>query len=418
MTTKLTPAMATTNFYLKSENKNGKYPILLVYQDKGKKFKYYTKVQTLKDNWDGNRIKGKSLEVSEDNQRLQDLENIIYEIEREALRNKKIHSIDIVEQKFRIQLDIKSHKSEFTALYEIFIDAAVATKAEATIKAYKTTYNRLTDFSKSKQVDLSFENINTNFYNKFVNYLISDRGQLNNSVGKYIKNLKTFLNYVKNNELVKTNFNLNGFKILKNDIDIIALSQEELWQMYYVKDLPQSLEYVKDYFCFECFTGLRFSDISKLETNNIKGDFIELRTQKTRELLYIPLNSFAKEIIEKYQGKFETRPIPPTFSNQKSNEYIKDVAELAGIRENMIIEKFSGAKCITIRKQKCDLISTHTGRKTFITLSHERGMPIEMIMKITGIKKWETLKKYLKISEKAKLSQMNEFWNNKLKSSN
>ena len=378
----------------------------------------FRSVQTLKDNWDGNRIKGKSLEVSEDNQRLQDLENIIYEIEREALRNKKIHSIDIVEQKFRIQLDIKSHKSEFTALYEIFIDAAVATKAEATIKAYKTTYNRLTDFSKSKQVDLSFENINTNFYNKFVNYLISDRGQLNNSVGKYIKNLKTFLNYVKNNELVKTNFNLNGFKILKNDIDIIALSQEELWQMYYVKDLPQSLEYVKDYFCFECFTGLRFSDISKLETNNIKGDFIELRTQKTRELLYIPLNSFAKEIIEKYQGKFETRPIPPTFSNQKSNEYIKDVAELAGIRENMIIEKFSGAKCITIRKQKCDLISTHTGRKTFITLSHERGMPIEMIMKITGIKKWETLKKYLKISEKAKLSQMNEFWNNKLKSSN
>jgi integrase len=167
---------------------------------------------------------------------------------------------------------------------------------------------------------------------------------------------------------------------------------------------------VKDYFCFECFTGLRFSDISKLENNNIKGDFIEIKTQKTRETLFVPLNAFAKEIIEKYKGQFDSRPIPPTLSNQKSNDNIKDIAEIAGVTETLIIEKFSGSNRIVHKKPKCDFITTHTGRKTFITLSHERGMPIEMIMKITGIKKWETLKKYLKISEKSKLIQMNEFW--------
>ena len=76
-----------------------------------------------------------------------------------------------------------------------------------------------------------------------------------------------------------------------------------------------------------------------------------------------------------------------------------------------MIEKFSGSRRIVIKKPKCDLITTHTGRKTFISLSFEKKMPAEMIMKITGIRSWGTLKKYLKVSEKSKLIVMNEFWN-------
>lgn len=66
MTTKLIP-IATTNFYLKAPNKNRKCPIFLVYQDKGRKFKFYTKIQVNKEDWDGKRIKGKSLKAMEDN---------------------------------------------------------------------------------------------------------------------------------------------------------------------------------------------------------------------------------------------------------------------------------------------------------------------------------------------------------------
>jgi hypothetical protein len=76
-----------------------------------------------------------------------------------------------------------------------------------------------------------------------------------------------------------------------------------------------------------------------------------------------------------------------------------------------MVEKFSGSTRITLSKPKYAFISTHTGRRTFITLSYEKGMQAEMIMKITGIKKWETLKKYLKVSEKSKLAKMQEFWN-------
>ena len=123
------------------------------------------------------------------------------------------------------------------------------------------------------------------FYNSLVSYLISECGHLNNSVGKYIKNLKTFLNYVKDNELINTSLNLKGFKTLREDIDIIALTQEELSKIYYVKDLPEYLDFVKDQFCFECFTGIRFSDICRLRNENHKGDYLEFRTLKTKRFI-------------------------------------------------------------------------------------------------------------------------------------
>ena len=200
-------------------------------------------------------------------------------------------------------------------------------------------------------------------------------------------------------------------RCIKEEIDIIALTEEELFIIYKCQNLTENQRIARDYLCFECFTGLRFSDIGRLKNENIKGDFIMIRTQKTKDNLFVSLNVFAKEIISKYQGQYKNRPLPPPFANQIINRLIKEVAEKAALNELLEIEKFSGVNRISVTKPKYQLISTHTGRRTFITLSHEKGMKIEMIMKITGIKKWETLRKYLKVSEKNKLIKMNEFWN-------
>ncbi|MBS1671196.1 MAG: phage integrase SAM-like domain-containing protein [Bacteroidetes bacterium] len=285
------------------------------------------------------------------------------------------------------------------------------TKTASTVIQIACTRTRLEEFEVDKKIKLSFDIVDRQLYDQLINYLIIDRNYLNNSVGKHIKTLKSFLNHAKNHGWTSVQFNLFGFKVFKEDIDLIALTEEELFKIYYCKDLSETLEQVKDYFCLECFTGLRFSDIARMQDENVKGDFLEFRTLKTKDTLFVPLNRFAKEIIEKYRGKFLGRPIPPTLTNQKSNEYIKDVAEIAGVTDMMMIEKFSGSRRIVIKKPKCDLITTHTGRKTFISLSFEKKMPAEMIMKITGIRSWGTLKKYLKVSEKSKLIVMNEFWN-------
>ena len=210
--------------------------------------------------------------------------------------------------------------------------------------------------------------------------------------------------------MTEMKYNFKDFRIMKEDIDIIALTWEELFRLYECQGLTPSQEIAKDYFCLECFTGLRFSDLSRLKPENIKDNLIEIRTKKTKDILFVPINVFVKEILDKYRNKYPDSPLPPPFANHTINAYIKEAAKIAGIDDLTMVEKFSGSRGIITTKPKYAFVSTHTGRRTFITLSHEKGMHIEMIMKITGIRKWDTLKKYLKVSEKAKLNKMNEFW--------
>lgn len=403
--------MATSKFILKEPSKEGLCLILFLYVDKSKKFKLSTKIHVHKNEWDGNKIKGKSLKVAELNRKLLQYKEIIEELNLEALRNNKYYDIDTIERKMKLKFHGNNEESDFFKLYDQYVHESKVTKTAGTIRQYGCTRTRLKDFQNKRNNEIIFRTINRTFYENFVSFLITDFGLLNNSVGKHVKTLKSFLHYVNNNELIGTPVNTTGFKTFREDIDIVALTEEELFKIYNCQELTPAQDHIKDLFCLECFTGIRFSDISRIKSEYLKEDFLEFRTLKTKDSLIVPLNVFAKEIFQKYKGQFDGSPLPPPISNQKSNYALKDIAEIAGVTDMIIVEKFSGSNRIVINKPKCDFISTHTGRRTFITLSYEKGMSPEMIMKITGIKSWNTLKKYLKISEKAKLLKMNEFWN-------
>jgi integrase len=419
--------MATLKFYLKNANKQNLCSVLMCYQNKGKKFRFFTKVQVLEDKWVNHYLRPQSLEDYDSKEKLDACKSLISEIEKEALQNKVYFSVDEVEQKFRERISLHPlyqiriekevpltntvEQSEFFRVYDYFIAQTKSVKTKGTIYHFECSKKILQNFEKFSKTAISFECINNRFYENFKKYLIEELNYLNNSVGGQIKNLKAFLNYCSRNDLTEVKLNVKDFKTIREDVDIIALSEIELFQLYNCDDLTQPQRIARDYLCFECFTGLRFSDIGRLKHENIKDDFIVLRTQKTRDNLYIPINVFAKEILERYKGMYDDSPLPPSYTNQKTNQYIKEAAKKAEIDDLTMVEKFSGSKRITLTQPKYKLICTHTGRRTFITLSFEKGMQTEMIMKITGIKKWETLKKYLKVSEKSKLNKMNEFWN-------
>jgi len=414
--------MATLTFYLKPVNKKNQYPIMLCYQDRGTKFRFSTKLFAGRQGLQNNRIKAVSLSDYETNERLNEFEEIIRDIEKEAVLNGIWNTVADVEAIFRarvaknptlgrIKAPLKEAPSEFFDYYDQFVEQSKATKSKATIAHYKMCKTNLLAFQQELRKPISFNNINGKFYELFSNYMITKRNFLNNTVGSRIKNLKVFLNYAVRNELTNMKYNFKDFKTINEEVDIITLTENELFKIYKCENLTDNQKIARDYLCFECFTGLRFSDIGKLGNENIKDGFIILKTKKTKDNLYIPINVFSKEILDRYSGKYGGRPLPPPFVNQVVNRLVKEVAEAAKVDDMTMIEKFNGSNRITIVKPKYEFISTHTGRRTFITLSYEKGMQTEMIMKITGIKKWETLKRYLKVSEKSKLIKMNEFWN-------
>lgn len=401
---------------------------MLCYQDKGEKFRYSTRLFAGKGGLVNNRVKAVSLDDYGLNEKLDSFEKIIGEIEKEAISKGVRYSVDEVEVKFRernksvepniLSPGINANHSEFFDLYDKFIEQNRAIKSKATIYHYQICKKTLLSFEKMTKKPISFKMINGQFYQQFQNYLITDKKFLNNTVGGHIKNFKVFLNYAVRNEFTDVKFIFKDFKTISEEIEIIALSEDELFRIYNCEDLSEPQKKSRDYLCFECFTGLRFSDIGNLKNENIKDDFIVLKTQKTKDNLYIPINVFAREILDRYKGQFEASPLPPPYANQVINRYIKEVAQKAMINELTMVEKFNGSNRLTVTKPKHAFISTHTGRRTFITLSYEKGMQTEMIMKITGIKKWETLKKYLKVSEKSKLIKMNEFWNHDIMNKN
>jgi integrase len=244
-------------------------------------------------------------------------------------------------------------------------------------------------------------------------YLINVKKHSNNTIGKYISTLKTFLHWA-----VDQGFNnylhFTKFKVFNEKTDIVVLTETELMQLYSL-DLASmidvknryTLEKVRDVFLFQCFTGQRFSDIEALSRDDIKNDSWFLHTYKTRDIIEIPLTPLAKEILNRY--KHNPQPLP-IISHQKTNDLIKDVCKYAKIDEPITFVSYRGNERISETKPKYEYITTHTARRSFVTLSLEKGMKPDTVMEITGHTSYKTFRKYIKITSKVKHQEMNKFW--------
>jgi integrase len=307
----------------------------------------------------------------------------------------------------------------FKEAYTSFQQVYEHTKRPATVKKFKTLLIHLEGFAQYRKQPLTFESIDLKYYELFTIYLTTEReykvnnevkvkeGHTNNTVGKVIANLKTFLNWA-----IDRGYPVNPvfrkFKVPTEKTETIYLTEAELMSLYSL-DLTsnKTLSKVRDVFCFGCFTGQRFSDIAGLKKDDIKGNTWHVRTLKTKDVIEVPLNAYALEILNRYFSK--DLPLP-VMSNQKTNFYLKELAKLAEIGDLITQVRFRGNKRVQDMKPKHELISTHTARRTFVTLWLEKGGRPETCMEITGHADYKTFKKYIKITSKVKAVEMDQIW--------
>ena len=138
-----------------------------------------------------------------------------------------------------------------------------------------------------------------------------------------------------------------------------------------------------------------FFDVFNLRKSDIKEDHIEITTVKTADSLIIELNKHSRSILEKYENVvFEKDKALPVISNQRMNDYLKELAEMAGIDE--VTPKYA-------------LLSTHAGRRTFICNALSLGIPANVVMKWTGHSDYKAMKPYIDIADDIKANAMNKF---------
>lgn len=410
--------MATTKFIIRKDklDNEGRAPIYVQYCHNRKTALIGTGKKVDPDHW--NAKEGK-LRKSRRYPELEKLDTIIKKKKTQVeqiVDEARWKEIDPTTQYVKDQLNGVDQKRKedqkplptFFELIDSFIEASKHTKAHGTLKGYRSGVNHLKAFEKHRRKKISFEDMNRSFYDSFCNYLFEKENMSSNTVGRYIKTLKVFLNYAVD-QGVPVNPAFHKFKVFREATDIVYLSEEEL---HTLKDLDLShserLTHCRDVFLFGCYTGLRFSDISQLSVEHITPKGIQLRTQKTRDQLFIPLLPQAKEILDRYEGQYFNAL--PVISIQKMNDYIKEVAELASLDDLVLITTHKGAKKKEERFPKYQLVTTHTARRTFITLSLEKGMRPEVLMQITGHKDFKTLMRYVKIVDSVKEDEMLGAW--------
>jgi integrase len=164
----------------------------------------------------------------------------------------------------------------------------------------------------------------------------------------------------------------------------------------------KQLERIRDLFIIACFTGLRFSDFSELKRENIiEGNKIKIRTNKTDELVMIPLHKLVREILSKYSNE-----IPKALSNAKMNLNLKHLGVLAKINDMVEVSITKGGKLVKNSVKKSSLICTHTARRSFATNLYLAGIPSITIMKITGHQTEKSFLRYIRISQEENANKL------------
>ena len=280
--------------------------------------------------------------------------------------------------------------------------------ASGTLAKYTNLRRHLDNFAASRGLSLAFELFTVRLGSDFRNYLLRDLGMTNATVNKNIRLLRTFLGWA-NGTGLHNSLEFTRFKPIKEiETDLIYLEEGELFSLLGL-DLSArpSLSAVRDVFCFACFTGQRWGDIERIEWNQIKGRTWIIHQEKTNDYLHIPLSDFAIEILARYKGQDKPLPI---ISGQKTNDYLKTLCHMAGITDKVKRARMRGAEVVVDMRKKSDFVSFHTARKTFVTLSLKKGMSVETVMKVTGIDDYETMKRYIKVTERRKVEEMEQVW--------
>lgn len=264
--------------------------------------------------------------------------------------------------------------------------------------------------------NLLMDKITGHTLDEYQNFLIKE-GFLNSTIRNHMCYFKQILKWANERGYLK-----HGDEVLKHETPNLEetkpkavnfLTWEEFEKMYNYKfdEGEEHLELTRDRFCFACVTSLRHSDMEILK----KADFddydnptsFSFVSKKTHDSLTIFLNKYSKELYLKY------RDIPtkdglmfPPKSNQKMNDNLKVIAKKLGFTRDITKMQFSGKDRIDETKRLCDVIGTHSARRTFVVHALEMGWSPQLIMSCTGHEEYDTMKPYIAITDKTRKSMM------------
>jgi integrase len=357
---------------------------------KGNRFRISTGQNIEPKHWDRDkqRVKRDRANYDEFNaafkEQQNNIERIILKLERTG---RPIEKETIVAQLNWVNAVKGNNASLPATVFETFVKVYGTGKAKNTIKGYKTTLSHLLQYQTLKQTVLSFSDFTAEFYANF-------RAALNindNHFGSQIKNLKTFLAWANDNGYHDTWY-FKKWKVTNEDgKEQFFLKVDEIKKIEAL-ELIERLDRVRDLFLIGYYTGLRFSDIISLKEVHFKEGTISKTNQKTKIKVSIPVIPELKIILQKY---WKHKKELPRITNQKGNEYLKEIGKLANLTRPFNYEQIKGTEVISQTFEAWQCLSFHVARHSFITNCVQLGVNPRVVQKIVGHKTFKMMERYV-----------------------
>lgn len=427
--------MASITFRLKKGKSNWNSIYIRLKQGSQFDTEVSTGLECPKDRWSLAKqevLSTTEINYKEVNRKLGDLKSYIKN-EFESTKTSEL-TIIINNQWLKLKVDLffnrqdiaieEKQKLFFTNFTDNFIEEAKNKRSKngnpiktRTIQHYRTTLNKVLNFESHVNVKLKISEIDLNFHRSFIDYLEQKEKLNNNTIGGYIDVIKMICNNAKNKGLnISNEVNTSDFYSPQNKTKDIYLKEDEINAIFEHQFDSDYLDNARDWFIIGLRTGLRISDFLKLTKKNIQNGFIFKTTLKTDFPVIIPIHEQVDNILSKRNGEF-----PRMISDQKFNDYIKLVAEKAGIVEKVEGERIDEIEIIENGKKKkihrkkqgiypkFELVSSHICRRSFASNLYGK-LDTLTIMKITGHSTEKQFLSYIKITPTEYAEKLRALW--------
>lgn len=269
-------------------------------------------------------------------------------------------------------------------------------KSENYAAVYDAIIKHIDNFSLEYDCDIFTNSVTAEFLDDFIIYL-EDQGLRHNTIVGYIQKIQTLVRRAATYNYAVDN-TYDEIDLKEEPTNAVFLSMNDITRIYYYKFIKQdkrkAKERIRDLFVIGCLTALRYSDYSTLTKDNLQNGYMVKRTKKTNIDVKVPAHDYVKEIFTKYNGL-----IPCKLCIQYFNKYLKVIMKEIGLNDLVTYSFTKGGKLTTVTKEKWELISSHTARRSAATNMYLTGrMKTLEIMRLTGHKTEQNFFRYIRLT--------------------
>lgn len=412
-----------TNFYIRRKDKDGFYSIELHCADKGIRVVWNTKIKVAEKDWNKNKQQTKNPETNEKlaamakyalayNGRVLNSANFGNYMTNEFLTPRPADESKITLQNLA---ELETFKIVQKLLLDAELDKFISNIhnrtnqngeiiTEGRIANYKRLVADIKKFEHKQSGKLAVQDMDGTMVSKFLDWLRLERQLAPNTLKSRMKMVRAMLAVICKENKIELDY--KAAKVVGEQVEHIVLSDKEAEAMMNLDvSFSRRLQNVQKLFIVGICTGLRFSDYSNVKLQHIdkEKNVLTIHQKKTGARVEIPIHPKLQQIIDNGE-------MPHPISLQSYNQYLRELARLAGITTKVEIKTVTGGKRKIKIVPKWQLVTSHICRRSFASRLYRRGVNPQIIMRLTGHSQLSTFMNYIVISNEDIFESVKNIW--------